>query len=352
MGGKEYNRCMPAPHAAVKHELLVRYLDAWTPAALHGHRRVTYVEGHADGHVPAESSALAALRVFGEFADLMERHRLTMVLVGEDSRRLAALGEALSAVAAEYDSPSGLTVHTVAGGWASVPRALKETKALGSPIFGWFDAYGVRPPPFAALSTVAANKSSEVLVALDPLVFSGLSPSDGDALFGASSWRKLDSAYPGLVNCYRQALRAAGLPWASHVELVDAAGSAQLLVFATASERALEKFKDELWALDEYAGIRYRDPLDKEHTLLDISLQPHVAPLRRALFGQVLHSGKSTVAELRSHAVRETVYRAVDVNRAVQALVASGTVQRQPSGGRLSPETVIRPVRSEDADDA
>ncbi|MDT5023959.1 MAG: hypothetical protein QOE61_385, partial [Micromonosporaceae bacterium] len=65
---------MSSAHAAVKHELLVRCLDAWTPAALHGHKRVTYVDCSSDG-----ASAAAALRVFGEFADLLERHTLTMV---------------------------------------------------------------------------------------------------------------------------------------------------------------------------------------------------------------------------------------------------------------------------------
>jgi three-Cys-motif partner protein len=340
---------MPAPHAAVKHELLVRYLDAWTPAALHGHRRVTYVEGQADGHPPAESSALAALRVFGEFADLLERHQLTMVLCGSDATGLASLAGALSA---EVELPPGLTIHTAAGGWPALVPALKATKALGSPIFGWFDGYGLGPPPFTAVSTVGGNKASEVLVALDPSVLNGLSPADGDALFGSRSWRGDNASYPGLVASYREALRSAGLTWASHVELVDKAGSAQLLVFGTSSERALEKFKDELWALDEYAGIRYRDPQDEEHTLLDISLQPHVAPLRRALFGQVVHTGESTVSQLRSHTVRETVYRAADATRALQTLVASGSVQRQPTGGRLTADTVIRPTRSDAVSDS
>ncbi|MGE5830055.1 MAG: hypothetical protein ACM30G_17095 [Micromonosporaceae bacterium] len=344
---------MPASHAAVKHELLVRYLDAWTPAALHGHRRVTYVEGHADAHAPAESSAVAALRVFGEFADLLDRHQLTMVLAGSDQTRLTALA---STLAEEFDSPLGLTVFTAAGGWASVLPALRETKAIGSPIFGWFDGYGVTaPPPFAAVAAVAANKASEVLLALDPAVFRGLSPRAGDAFFGGTAWRGQDGSYSGLVGCYRAALRSAGLGLAAHVELVDRDGVAELLLFATSSERALEKFKDELWALDEYAGIRYRDPLDAGQTLLDISLQPHLAPLRRSLLGQIVHTGNSTVAELRSHTVRETVYRAGDVNRAVQALVAAGSVQRQPAAGRLSPETVLRPAavvaaEAEDAD--
>ena len=66
---------MPSAHADVKHELLVRYLDAWLPAAAHGHKRVTYVDSGADGE-----SAAAAARVFAEFPDLLARHTLTMVL--------------------------------------------------------------------------------------------------------------------------------------------------------------------------------------------------------------------------------------------------------------------------------
>jgi hypothetical protein len=317
---------MPAPHAAVKHELLVRHLDAWTPAALHGHKRVTYVEGFAD-RSGTDGSAEAALRVFGEFADLLERHKLAMVLVGEDSRRLSRLSKRLSEVAAEFDSPAGLSVHTAAGGCAkSLMPALRETKSMGSPIFGWFDSYGSSAPPPSVVSEIAGNKSTEVLLSLSP-----------DSLEGSGP-------YPHRISSYRNGLGKAGLGLAAHVELVDASGKAELLLFGTSSEKGLEKFKDELWALDEYAGIRYRDPRDEEHTLLDISLQPNVGPLRRALAEYIVHTGESTVASLRTWAVRETAYRAADAVKAVQALVSAGVVERSPTSGRLLPDTVIRPV--------
>src|SRR5690606_31419957 len=116
------------------------------------------------------------------------------------------------------------------------------------------------------------------------------------------------------------------------------------LIFATSAEKALEKFKDELWALDEYAGIRYRDPSDPEQTLLDISLQPNLRPLRRALLARVSQDGGGSLADLRKWVVHATIYRAVDATKAVQALVAAGEVERSPASGRLSPSTVIRPV--------
>ena len=128
----------------------------------------------------------------------------------------------------------------------------------------------------------------------------------------------------------------------ARVDLVDASRSTERLVFGTSSLKALEKFKDELWALDEYAGIRYRDPGDAEGTLLDISLQPNLAPLRRALTRHLAGTGAVRVASLREFALRETIYRAADATRAVQALIGSGTIVRTPTSGRLSPDTVIR----------
>lgn len=288
---------MPSAHASVKHELLVRYLDAWTPAALHGHKRVTYVDQSSDG-----DSCAAAFKVFCEFADLLERHTLTMMVVG--------------AWSLPAERPPGLVVRTVPDADSLVP-ALKDAKALGSPIFGWFDSSPLASPsaplPLSAVAAVAGNKASEVMLVVS-------SPAVVESLHGA------------------------GLRLTCRVELVDEAGQAELLVFATSSEKALEKFKDELWALDEYAGIRLREPLDEERTLLDISVQPHLGPLRRALLARVVHTGGSTVAELRTWAVRETVFRAADATKAVQSLVASSAVERVPTGGRVSATTMIQPV--------
>ena len=261
---------MSSAHAAVKHELLVRCLDAWTPAALHGHKRVTYVDCSRDG-----ASAAAALRVFGEFADLLERHTLTMVGF-------------LSAVP---DAPPGLALRSIRDSdelAAAVPK--------GSPIFGWFDGF---PVP----SLVASHKASEVLAVSS-------TPPD--------------------------------FPYSCRVELVDAAGQVEPLTFGTSSEKALEKFKDELWALDEYAGIRLRDPADPDGTLLDISVRPNPGPLRRCLLAEVARTEGSTVADLRSWALHETIFRVADVTKALQALVTSGAVARDPDAGRLSPTTRLR----------
>jgi hypothetical protein len=125
------------------------------------------------------------------------------------------------------------------------------------------------------------------------------------------------------------------------VELVDATGAAEALVFGTRSEKALETFKNDLWALDEYAGIRYRDPSDGGHTLLDIKLQPNLRPLRRLIAAHLRSGGPTSLSDLRAWALHETIYRTEDATRAVQSMVAAHEAERTPSTGRLSPTTLI-----------
>src|SRR5205823_2604987 len=114
-------------------------------------------------------------------------------------------------------------------------------------------------------------------------------------LSGAGSWppsllrgkahEVVFAAEPGTD--HRERLRAAGLDCVVAVELVAEDGTAEVLVFATADSRHLATFKNELWAVDEFAGIRYRDPRDAERTLVDISLTPQLLPLRRALLAEL-----------------------------------------------------------------
>jgi hypothetical protein len=125
------------------------------------------------------------------------------------------------------------------------------------------------------------------------------------------------------------------------VELVARDGTAETLSFGTSDERALAVFKDELWALDEYAGIRYRDPGDPDETLLDISLRPPLGPLRRLLAAQ-LGDEPVTFAQLRDWAVANTIFRADDVTRAVTDMCHGGLVERSPTGGRLGAATELR----------
>jgi hypothetical protein len=304
------------PHTAVTHELLVRYLDAWAPAVLHGSRRACYAEGYAGAS--AEPSAVAAMRVFGEFGDLLGKKPLVMALVGPTAEGLAAVEARLAAVRSELRIPVGLAVHTRVG---PVVTLLEEAEALAGPVFAYLDAHGAQPPSEGDVAAVVGRKGGELLLRLDY--------DEGGA--GA-----------GYVSSLRAALGRAKLGSACSVDLVGADSTVQTLIFASGSAKNLEKFKDELWALDEYAGIRYRDPRDDQGALLDISFQPHLGPLRRALLRDLGDGAARTLADLRAFAVSETIYRAADATRAVSGLVQSGALAREPAEGRLVPSTSLR----------
>jgi hypothetical protein len=296
----------------LKREVLVRHLETWAPAALHRARRATYVHGYAD----ADGGALAeaALRVFAEQSDLVRGRELTMIAVGEDLTAVAGRLDAVGAV------EGGLTVHTISGGTdRRLAVALKAAAATRVPLLSFLDgsAAGETPAP-ATIAALAGGKPAEVLLTLAP---GAVTDIDG----------------------YRAELRDAGFPLAAAVELVEGE-RAELLVFATGLGKSLEGFKETLWAVDEYAGVRYRDPGDPERHLIDISLNPHPGPLRRELLRHLETAGAATVSDLRTFALTETVYRAADASRVVQALLAAGAVSRDPEHGRLGGDVVIRAV--------
>ncbi|MEQ4303067.1 hypothetical protein ABNF97_17010 [Plantactinospora sp. B6F1] len=302
------------PIGVVKRELLVRQLDSWAPAALHRSRRATFAQAYAgaDGGV-----ADAALRVFGEFADLLHGRRMTALTCGRaDDQDLAARHAAV-----QSELPGGLAAHLVPGGVDRLPVALKAAAANGAPILAYLDVTGAYldgaggPEPAAqVLAAVAGGRPAELLLVLDP-----------------PAWSRAD---------HRSRLTEAGLPLVTEVELV-ADDRAEVLIFATAAGRRLDAFKNALWAVDEYAGVCYRDPGDPQGHLLDISLTPHPGPLRRELLARLASVGPASVTELRQFTAERTVYRPADTNRVLGALLAAGLVSREPEAGRLGGDVTI-----------
>ena len=297
--------------AELKREVLVRHLEAWAPGALRRARRATYVHGYAD----ADGGALAeaALRVFVEQSDLVRGRELTVVAVGEDVGGVSARLDGV-----HRGAGAGLVVHTVPGGTADrLGVALKAVGAARVPLLGFLDASAASDPPGpAAVGALAAGRPAEALLVLPPRAVTA-------------------------VNAYRDGLREVGFSLVAAVELATGDDPGELLVFATTAGKSLEGFKETLWAVDEFAGVRYRDPGDPERHLIDISLTPHPGPLKRELLGHLTAVGEATVTDLRTYALTETVYRATDATRVLQTLLTAGVVTRQPDQGRLGGDVVI-----------
>jgi hypothetical protein len=290
--------------AAIKRELLVRHLEGWARAALHHGRRVVYAHGYAsaDGGTAAEE----AVRVLADQPDLVRGRELSMVAVGDG----ADLAERLARVQRETGAAAGFAVHTIDGG--TDERLAVGLRAVGAqrvPLLGYLDASASEPPAVTTVAALTAGKPAEVLLILPA---------------GASA----------------QAYRA-GWPLFTEVEMATGEEAGQVLAFGTTSGKSLEGFKDTLWAVDEFAGVRYRDPGDPERHLIDISLTPHPGPLRRELLAHLGSAGPATVTELKTFALTDTIYRAADAVRVLHNLIESGTVTREPEHGRLGGDVVV-----------
>jgi hypothetical protein len=296
------------PIDAVTRELLVRQLDAWLPGALHRSRRATLALAYAGNDA---GTAVAALSVVAEFADRLRGRRLTVLVVAGGEELAARLRPV------EATLPADVAMHVVSGDPDRLPVALKAANAAGAPLLTLVED---ATPGTALVTAAASGRPAELLLV---------------TAAGTTA---------------RAALTGAGFPLVTEVELVPTDDSpARLLAFGTGSDRSLEAFKDALWAVDEYAGVRYRDPADPAGRLLDITLDPEPGPLRRELLAELNRCGPRTVTELRRYTLTSTVYRAVDTGRALATLLDSGAARREPEHGRLGGDVVITAGPSPDA---
>lgn len=302
--------------AGVTRELLVRYLDTWVLTALHSARRITYLQAwSARADV---DGAEASLRVFAEFADHMRGRSATLVFLAPDTGGLA---DRLDAVQAELALPVRVGVHVVTGTPGThLSAALAAAGAAGAPVLAHLETDESVP-----LGAVAAGHPAEVLIVTGTPQMAGT---------------------PDLTG-HGRAIRKAGFPLVACVEFVAgpdaqvAGPDARLVIFGTPSVRSLEAFKNALWQVDEYVGVRIRDPFDPDAHLMDISLTPNPGLLRQQLLTHLARIGESTVSDLRQFTLTDTVYRAADATRVLTALLATGTVIRRPHPGRLSGDVII-----------
>jgi hypothetical protein len=289
------------PYRSTTRELLVRYLDGCAPSVLHSARRLTYAELGGPGDDP---SAVAALGALAEFRDLLATRALRVVLTGADPAGQRAVRAARDSLAV----PCELTLDD-----RPLLPALRAAGSFGAPILAFAE-----PPTDAGtdgegladlLAALAGNPGSDIL-----LVVGG----SGD---------------PG-------ACRTAGFTHSVAVGLTAPGHPDRMLLFGTNTDRHLDAVKDALWAADEYAGVRYREPADPDGTALDISLSPGLGPLRRLLLAR-LRERPRTLGELRAYTRACTIYRAAEAPRAVTAMLRARQAGREPEHGRLSADTLI-----------
>ncbi|WP_406297388.1 three-Cys-motif partner protein TcmP [Embleya sp. NBC_00888] len=346
-------------HTAAKHDIIRRYLQAWTPILLSRWPRVTYVDGFAgpgvyNGGEPG--SPVVAFQVFSAALSSRPGKAVQMILMDEDSRRVDRLREEMGkALAVWAPAPSGqarvpLTSYYQGDCGAALLPALARDVISRNPIFALLDSFGGPNIPFSLVQRVANMPCGEVLVTFGTfLARFGKQPAhreSGDRMFGSSDWQAVNDQPANrkagfLVNQYREALKRAGFKFTLSFEMVDEGGRPLHLIFGTGDTRGVEKMKEAMWAVDPVYGLRYRDQRDPSQCLLDLQMEPDTCGLRSLLLTRISASPRGiTISELRDYTLLETVYKPTQVIRTVQAMRDNGHVLTEPR--KIAAASIVR----------
>lgn len=355
---------MPAPrdtlwpaeaHTLVKHQVYRRYLNRWMPIMVNGWKgSVTYAEGFAGPGIYTggeQGSPVIALRALLDEPVLRTQARdLRFLFVEKDPRRARRLKEELAR--ASHPVPLddlgrfGIDLEVRQGDCnPALLELLGDHNAWGRPMLVVLDTFG-GGEDLAIVRRIADNQSGEVVVTFQPQFFTRFADDPnivhGDTVFGTDDWRMVsDLPSPQknawVITRYRQAMHTAGFRHVLTFELVDDRGASLFLVFGTNHDKGLIKMKEAMWEVDEVGGVRYRDPADPQQGLLDIRLEPDIAPLARTLLHHIEHSGRSVAAvpDLRAWTLYNTVYKASQVKPALERLVSQGALEADGPGGSV-----------------
>ncbi|QEV21148.1 three-Cys-motif partner protein TcmP [Streptomyces alboniger] len=335
------------PHTAAKHDLLQQYLKAWAPILLSQHDVISYAEGFAGAGVYKRGEPGSPIIAYEVFAEALHRFpkRMRVILMEEDARRVKELQNQMELVRSRQTDSivQRMAVDIRHGDFhPALLQNLRNTGALGKPLFVLLDSFGGPDIPFSLLQELGRHPRTEVMVTFEPAFLTRFAETHdghrqlGDAAFGSQEWQAVFQQPPShkftfLREQYRATLRQAGFTHTLYFEMIDEGNRKLYLIFGTKHELGLEKMKDAMWKVDPSYGVRYRDPRDTQQQMLELVFEPDTAPLRRILrdFISEAPDGR-TIPELKRYALLETVYRPAQVIDAVRQLRDADAVTTDP----------------------
>jgi three-Cys-motif partner protein len=323
------------PHTRAKHEILRRYLEAWTPIlSLGGFPTIVYVDGFAGPGIydnGEDGSPIIALK-----AALKHQTRISAELrflfIEHDKKRAAQLKECVAA----QTVPANFKVQ-VAGGMTFEQgfrthlldpyRAAKKTLP---PTFAFVDPFGWTGVPFQLVKEILANKACEVLFnfmyeEINRFIEHPDQTKNFDELFGTPAWRGVTNHVDArarkdfLHGLYDSQLRnEAGARYVRSFEMRNKKDATDYyLFFATNNAKGMEKMKEAMWKVDESGEFRFSDATNPAQALL-FTPRPNFDALRRAIIGQ-FHGREATVGEIEDFVLAWTPFRVTHYKRQVLA---------------------------------
>ncbi len=320
------------PHTRAKHEILKRYLQAWTPILTHGgFPEILYVDGFAGPGRYSKGEDGSPIIALGVALDQRTQSGATIrfLFVEKDEDRARVLKEIVDVV----DIPRNFQVE-VAGGdtfEAAFGRLLNSFKAKGAvppPIFAFIDPFGWTGAPFSIVKEIMGYRSCEVLVTfmyeeINRFIGHPDQEQNFDAFFGTPDWRegvKLpDSRRRNrfLHDLYLRQLREAAK--AKYVRSFEMRNDKDVvdyyLFYVTNNLLGLKKMKEAMWKVDESGEFRFSDATDPNQFVL-FEKEPRFDVLQHQLLGR-FGGAVATVEEIEEFVLAETAFRETHYKRHV-----------------------------------
>jgi three-Cys-motif partner protein len=186
------------PHTRAKHEILQRYLEAWTAIlSLGGFPTIAYVDGFAGPGVYGggeDGSPIIALK-----AALQHQAKLKSKVLFLFIERAKDRAEKLEQLVSAMDLPGNFHTRVVGGktfedGFReNLLDFYKRKNQQLPPTFAFIDPFGWTGVPFALVKEILANRSCEVLInfmfeEINRFLEHPDQPENFDTLFGTDEW--------------------------------------------------------------------------------------------------------------------------------------------------------------------
>ncbi len=318
------------PHTRAKHEILKRYMQAWTPILTRGgHKEVLYIDGFAgpgkySGGEPG--SPVIALRTALEYREHIDSD-VYFYFVEKDLRR----AEVLEKVVAEIERPSNFRVKVVGGmafaeAFEDLRRRYHRFRGTLPPTFAFIDPFGWSGVPFSVVREIMSYRSCEVMVTfmyeeINRFIGHPDQEANFDRFFGTKGWRKGINTRNSrernrfLHDLYMKQLRErAGAAHVRSFEMRNEHDVTDYFLFhATNSIRGLQKMKEAMWKVDESGGFTFSDATDPNQLVL-FEKKPRFDVLRRQILERF--AGRTvTVGEIEHFVLTETAFRETHYKR-------------------------------------
>lgn len=322
------------PHTRAKHEILRRYLQAWTPILTQGgFPEIMYVDGFAGPGRYSEGedgSPVIALRAALEHRDRI-RARIRFEFVERDEERAHVLREIID----DLDTPDNFRIE-VSGGqtfetaFESILNSYLARQL--PPTFAFIDPFGWRGLPFSVIREIMGNPSCEVFVNFmyeEINRFLGHPDQEWnfDEFFGTAEWRRgipLANARERirfLHELYGRQLRdVAGGSYVRSFEMRNERDVVDYyLYYATNSSVGLKKMKEAMWRVDQAGEFMFSDATDPNQAVL-FGNEPRYDLLKQQLLARF--GGRvASVEDIELFVVAETAFRETHYKRHVLKLL-------------------------------